>query len=126
MLEKLLSKIEPGKYEFEGKVLEYKVTDNGYMVRVYSKNEPESELQEYIESFKEYVKNVDDDVFVETCELFAETSGMSTHELSVILDNADDYGKVCAAVTNFKDCLRKIVTNKIEYLQDKYLNIDTK
>lgn len=121
ILEPLLSKLKPGKYEFDDEVLEYQLTDNGYMVRVYSKNTPDPELKKYVNAFKEYVKDVDDDIFLEACEMFPDVSGMSTHEFANLLDKSMHFGKVCSSITLFKDCIKKVAGEKVRKMKEKYL-----
>lgn len=94
-----------GKFKFNGKELQW---DSEGKVCVVDTREVDYELQEYVDLFKIYVKNLDDDVFVQAVEMFPEVSGVSTHELSETLEACEHVGKICTYITYFKDCVNKV------------------
>lgn len=110
----------PGSYVINGQVLEYCLTDDGYMIRVRDNRKKDDEMKSYVEDFKEYVSSIDDDIFLDACELFPKESGMSTHEFSELLDACIDRGKICYAVGVFRDCIRSVASDRIAKMREKY------
>lgn len=94
-----------GKFKLNNQELHW--TPEG-KVRVVDNRELEPELQEYVDLFKQYVKELDDEIFVQAVEMFPKAAGVSTHVLSEALEECEHSGKICTYITYFKDCVNKV------------------
>ncbi len=97
--------MKKGKFNFKGQEMQW---DEQGKVRVIDTREIEPELQEYVDLFKLYVANLDDEIFVQAVEMFPKVSGASTHVLSEALEECEHSGKICTYITYFKDCVNKV------------------
>lgn len=60
--------------------------------------------------FKAFLDQLDDDLFIETCEL------LDVQKIQECLDS-DDIEAVRSAIIKFKSALHEVIENKIEYLK---------
>lgn len=80
----------------------------------------EEYLDQMIENFKEFVDNVDDDIFTEACDLFMESEeGNALVELDECLRNKSYY-ETPRLIKGFMECISKVARKKIESMIFKY------
>lgn len=110
-LEELLQQlIESGNntIETDNEIISFEVDDNSFTINYRIKQPKKSDL------FKKWVQTIDDELFLETCELYTQKFG-SMEDLAKKVDEQDEL-----AMKNFRDTFTHLVEEKIERLS-KYL-----
>lgn len=73
-----------------------------------------------IKQFKDYLENIDDEIFVTACDNFETRVGEGALQLlQSLMENPEP--KLYALMTEFKESVKDVVSNRIETLQKKYL-----
>lgn len=106
-LEELLQRlIESGKntIETDKEIISYNIDGNSFSFSYKTKQPKKSDL------FDEWVKTLDDDLFLETCELYQQKYG----KMSDLVKQIDEENE--EAMQNFKDVFFGLVNEKIEKL----------
>lgn len=109
---------------------EYKYSENGLTISAKSSGnqlsfevsyeEPKNLAKEEGEDFKEFIENLDDELFTETCESLG---GEALTRIANCL-NSEDVESVRSGVLRFKKELREVLTGKIEYYTECLHNLD--
>ena len=110
---------ENGEYEYSenGLNISAKSSDGNITVQVsYEAPNAKSEAQD----FQEFIKNIDDDLFTDVCE------SLGGEQLSRIANclNSDDVEAVRSAVLRFKQEMRNVLVNKINFYTECLNNLD--
>lgn len=80
----------------------------------------EEYLDKSIKQFKEFIDDIDDDIFTEACEMFIKSEGENALvELDECLRNKSYY-KTLRLIRSFMECVSKVVREKIESMIFKY------
>ena len=90
------------------------------MVRITQDDRRES----YIKEFQEQMKSLDDDIFVEACDLYDKTSDGGVCELSRLCDSEQDFGCVRNGIDEFRQCVNAVIAKKIDELCDEINKLD--
>ena len=139
---KQLKALKPGKGQFTvgDTVIDYDITDNGYTISMVSGVENnkqddaekaaskkaatiKKEISEYVEKFKDDMKQIDDEVFAEACEQFNKFSSFSLNDLSKACDRAIDFNFIKNGITMFKRNVNSVIEKKIIELKKQIQNI---
>lgn len=103
---------------------EYKYSENGLNISAKSSDgtlslqvsyeEPKNLAKDEAEDFQNFVKQIDDDLFIDVCE------SLGQDDLTRIVNclNSEDVEKVRSGILKFKQELKKIITDKINYYQE--------
>ena len=94
--------------------------DNSCMVRITQGDRKES----YIKEFQERVGSLDDDIFVEACDLYDKTSEGGVCELSMLCDSEQDFGCVRNGIDEFKQCVNAVIAKKTDELYGEINKLD--
>ena len=70
------------------------------------------EEQDYSKDFEDYLKTLDDDIFVEACAQYAKKTGQDLSKIKTITPQI---------INNFKSIVRLVAQSKIEAIREKYL-----
>lgn len=70
------------------------------------------EEQDYSKDFEDYLKTLDDDIFVEACAQYSKKTGQDLSKIKTITPQI---------INNFKSIVRLVAQSKIEAIRDKYL-----
>lgn len=106
-LEGLLQQlIDSGKntIETDNEIISYHIDDNSFSFSYKTKQPKKSDL------FNKWVQTLDDDLFLETCELYQQKYG-SMGDLVRQIEEEDEL-----AMKNFRDLFNHLVEEKIEKL----------
>lgn len=77
-------------------------------------------LDKRIKEFRDYIENIDDDIFVEACEDFKNSYGKdSIEELNQCIDNKSHF-RTMYLMNGFLKSVSKIARNRIESMIFKY------
>lgn len=109
---------------------EYKYSENGLNISAKSSGnqlsfelsyeEPKDLAKAEGEDFKEFIENLDDELFTETCESLG---GEVLTRIANCL-NSKDVEAVRSGVLRFKKELREVLINKINYYSECLNNLD--
>lgn len=116
MINQLLAaaqKSPKGKFRSGDRIVEYDFDDNSYMVKITE----EHNIPEFISEFRKQVAMLDDDVFVEACDLMNKTAEGGVKKLAELCDSTEDYGAVRNGIDEFKQCVNAVIGKKIHYLK---------
>ena len=110
---------ENGEYEYSenGLNISAKSSDGNITVQVsYEAPNAKSEAQD----FQEFIKTIDDELFTDVCE------SLGGEQLSRIANclNSDDVESVRSAVLRFKQEMRSVLVNKINFYSECLNNLD--
>lgn len=114
----LLGQLIPeGEYEVEGKKLCVTKDDNNLKITVEDVEDyDDSEILEFVKEFKENIKELDDQVFVESVE----ETDLDLHEFNRLLNlehfSEEETESVLKMIDSFTDTVAKNLTNKINEL----------
>lgn len=72
------------------------------------------EEQDFTKDFEDYLKTLDDDIFVEACAQYSKKTGQDLSRIKTITPQI---------INNFKNIVRLVAQSKIEAIKEKYLNI---
>lgn len=117
MISQLLSaaqKNPKGKFRSGDRVVEYDFDNNSYMVKITE----EPSVPEFIREFREQIARLDDDVFVEACDLMNKTTDGGVKKLAELCDSTEDYGAVRYGINEFKQCVNAVIGKKIHNLEN--------
>lgn len=106
-LETLLQQlIESGKntIETDNEIMSYNIDENSFSFSYKTKQPKKSDL------FNKWVQTLDDDLFIEVCELYSQKYGNMTDLVKRIEDEDE------VAMNNFKNLCTQLVKEKIELL----------
>lgn len=78
----------------------------------------EPSVPEFIREFREQIARLDDDVFVETCDLMNKTTDGGVRKLAELCDSTEDYGAVRHGINEFKQCVNAVIGKKIHNLEN--------
>ena len=100
-------------YSKDGLIVSAKSSDNGIQLTI-SYEEPENLAETEAEDFKNYIETLDDELFIEVCE------SLGSDQLARITNcvKSEDVETVRAGVLRFKQELKKVLVNKIEFYQE--------
>ena len=100
-------------YSKDGLMVSAKSSDNGIQLTI-SYEEPENLAETEAEDFKNYIETLDDELFIEVCE------SLGSEQLARITNcvKSQDVEAVRAGVLRFKQELKKVLVNKIEFYQE--------
>lgn len=80
----------------------------------------EEQLDNSIKEFREFIDNIDDDIFIEACEAFMKSGEENALvNLDECLRNKS-YNKTIILIQRFMDCVSKVAREKIESMILKY------
>lgn len=103
-------------YEENGLKINAKSNDNSLQLSIaYDEDKKENSLvQKELDNFQNYLKDMDDDLFTEVCDT------LDNEEIQKIQNclNSNKLETVRAAIIKFKSVARKIITDKIAYLNN--------
>lgn len=103
-------------YEENGLKINAKSNDNSLQLSIaYDEDKKENSLvQKELDNFQNYLKDMDDDLFTEVCD------ALDNEEIQKIQNclNSNKLETVRAAIIKFKSVARKIITDKIAYLNN--------
>lgn len=88
---------------------------NSYSVKASQENNKLTiviEEDDYSKDFEDYLKTLDDDIFVEACAQYVKKTGQDLSKIKVITPQI---------INNFKSIVRLVAQNKIETIRNKYL-----
>ena len=110
-----LLKILP--FQDEGSGVSASFEEDGYEVSYYmTDKEVNVNIKKTSNPFFDYIQGLDDDVFVAACEKFVDSTKISMSEF----ENKIKAGKADKEIQLFKDCVKKVVLEKIDEL-NKYV-----
>lgn len=115
-----LAKNKKGSFKSGNKTVEYDVTDNSYMVRVTEDNKKNT----YVSEFRRQLDSLDDDIFVDACDLYEKTSEGGVCELSRLCDTEQDFGCVRNGINEFKSCVNAVIAKRINELRETINDLD--
>lgn len=72
------------------------------------------EEQNYSKDFEEYLRTLDDDIFMEACAQYTKKTGQELSKIRTITPQL---------INNFKTIVKIVAQSKIEAIKEKYLNI---
>ena len=100
-------------YSKDGLMVSAKSSDNGIQLTI-SYEEPENLAETEAEDFKNYIETLDDELFIEVCE------SLGGDQLARITNcvKSQDVEAVRAGVLRFKQELKKVLVNKIDFYQE--------
>lgn len=109
---------------------EYNYSENGLTISAKSSDgctslqisyeEPKNLAKEEAEDFKNFIENIDDELFTETCESLG---GETLTRIANCL-NSKDVEAVRSGILRFKKELREVLVNKINYYSECLNNLD--
>lgn len=103
-------------YEENGLKINAKSNDNSLQLSIaYDEDKKENSLvQKELDNFQNYLKDMDDDLFTEVCD------ALDNEEIQKIQNclNSNKLETVRAAIIKFKSVARKIIADKIAYLNN--------
>lgn len=103
-------------YEENGLKINANSNDNSLQLSIaYDEDKKENSLvQKELDNFQNYLKDMDDDLFTEVCD------ALDNEEIQKIQNclNSNKLETVRAAIVKFKSVARKIITDKIVYLNN--------
>lgn len=103
-------------YEEKGLKINANSNDNSLQLSIaYDEDKKENSLvQKELDNFQNYLKDMDDDLFTEVCD------ALDNEEIQKIQNclNSNKLETVRAAIVKFKSVARKIITDKIVYLNN--------
>ena len=103
-------------YEENGLKINAKSNDNSLQLSIaYDEDKKENSLvQKELNNFQSYLKDMDDDLFTEVCDT------LDNEEIQKIQNclNSNKLETVRAAIIKFKSVAKKIITDKIVYLNN--------
>ena len=88
---------------------------NSYSVKASQENNKLTiviEEDDYSKDFEDYLKTLDDDIFVEACAQYVKKTGQDLSKIKVITPQI---------INNFKSIVRLVAQSKIETIRNKYL-----
>jgi len=88
---------------------------NSYSVKASQENNKfiiVIEEDDYSKDFEDYLKTLDDDIFVEACAQYVKKTGQDLSKIKVITPQI---------INNFKSIVRLVAQSKIETIRNKYL-----
>lgn len=110
-----LLKILP--FQEEGNGVSASFEEDGYNVSYYmTDKEINVNIKKVSNPFFDYIQNLDDEIFVAACERFVDSTKISMSEF----ENKIKSGKGDKEIQLFKDCVKKVVLEKIDEL-NKYV-----
>ena len=98
--------------------LETECSDNEMIFKI--KKIENKELKNKIAEFKEYLKEVDDDIFTKACEKFEKVSKITLKEFSKLLEEATAEKIILENITLFKAIIVDVVNDLIKQIKSKY------
>lgn len=103
-------------YEKDGLKINAQSSDNSLNLSIaYDEDKKENNLiQKELDSFQNYLKDMDDDLFTEVCD------ALDNEEIQKIQNclNSNKLETIRAAIIKFKNAARKIIAKKIAYLNN--------
>ena len=109
---------------------EYNYSENGLTISAKSSDgctslqisyeEPKNLAKEEAEDFKNFIENIDDELFTETCESLG---GETLTRIANCL-NSEDVEAVRSGILRFKKELREVLVNKINYYSECLNSLD--
>ncbi|MDO4189957.1 MAG: hypothetical protein Q4D29_13310 [Lachnospiraceae bacterium] len=122
MLDEILNSLQEGQGEFEfgGRKIKYNVTPGKTEFVIEREFNDNEDLKRFVEDFKNDVKLVDDKIFNNACNIFKDSSDISLHDLSKLLDDCDDSEKVHQYISEFATAINSSIDCEIDRLSDMY------
>lgn len=115
-MKKLIDFIQNNYKNFEVTVEENKDTTVITMKKINKE-----EITKKIKEFEEYVKQIDDDFFIDICDVFNALSDKNTSGLSKLIEEASDLEQITKYTDLFKYVTKQFIKEHIIKLQNKYL-----
>lgn len=109
-------------FDQNGLTIQSKSTDDSLAITISydsTKNEKEIVKQER-EAFLEFIKGIDDNIFIEVCEILGQDLVNKIQELI----NGDDLEAARGAILRFKNEYRNLLVNRINYLNKCLARLD--
>ena len=106
-------------YSENGLNISAKSSDNELSLKV-SYETPKQTAESEAKDFQKFIETIDDDLFTDICE------SLGGEQLSRIANclNSDDVESVRSAVLRFKQEMREVLTNKINFYTECLNNLD--
>ena len=106
-------------YSENGLNISAKSSDNALQLQV-SYETPKQTAESEAKDFQKFIETIDDDLFTDVCE------SLGGEQLSRIANclNSDDVESVRSAVLRFKQEMREVLTNKINFYTECLNNLD--
>lgn len=112
---------ENGEYNYSenGLTISAKSSDGGASLQI-SYETPKPTAKSEAQDFQKFIKTIDDDIFTDICE------SLGGEQLSRIANclNSDDIEAVRSGVLRFKQEMREVLTNKINFYTECLNNLD--
>lgn len=112
---------ENGEYNYSenGLTISAKSSDGGASLQI-SYETPKQTAKSEAQDFQKFIETIDDDLFTDICE------SLGGEQLSRIANclNSDDIEAVKSAVLRFKQEMREVLTNKINFYTECLNNLD--
>ena len=112
---------ENGEYNYSenGLTISAKSSDNELSLQV-SYETPKQTAKSEAQDFQKFIETIDDNLFTDVCE------SLGGEQLSRIANclNSDDIEAVRSAVLRFKQEMREVLTNKINFYTECLNNLD--
>ena len=112
---------ENGEFNFSenGLNISAKSSDNALTLQV-SYETPKQTAESEAKDFQKFIETIDDDLFTDVCE------SLGGEQLSRIANclNSDDVESVRSAVLRFKQEMREVLTNKINFYTECLNSLD--
>lgn len=106
-------------YSENGLTISAKTSDGCTSLQI-SYEEPKNLAKEEAEDFKNFIENIDDELFTETCESLG---GETLTRIANCL-NSKDVEAVRSGILRFKKELREVLVNKINYYSECLNSLD--
>lgn len=112
---------ENGEYNYSenGLTISAKSSDGGASLQI-SYETPKQTAKSEAQDFQKFIETIDDDLFTDVCE------SLGGEQLSRIANclNSDDIESVRSGVLRFKQEMREVLANKINFYKECLNNLD--
>lgn len=109
---------------------EYNYSENGLNISAKSSDgctslqisyeEPKNLAENEAEDFREFLNNLDDDLFIDVCDSLGQETVARIHNCL----NSEDVEAVRSGILRFKNELREVLVNKINYYSECLNSLD--
>ena len=112
---------ENGEYNYSenGLTISAKSSDGCTSVQI-SYEEPKDLVKEEAEDFKEFLNNLDDDLFTDVCDSLGQETVTRIHNCL----NSEDLEAIRSGILRFKKELKEVLVNKINYYSECLNSLD--
>ena len=112
---------ENGEYNYSenGLTISAKSSDGCTSLQI-SYEEPKDLAKEEAEDFKEFLNNLDDDLFTDVCDSLGQETVTRIHNCL----NSEDLEAIRSGILRFKKELKEVLVNKINYYSECLNSLD--